>query len=296
MTDEAKPKSDLPVRFASGVTALLVVLPILIKGTFWWLFGLAALAAAWALHEVITMSMKEQRATAFPLGLVLGAGWFLVAAFSTQDSVPGWSAEVDPILGLGAITTLLSAAYFLVTAKSTEGLGHKWAWFVLGLLYCALPLGMFVSLLELPGGHAWLFAPLFAGWCGDIGGYFAGRAFGKHKMIPLISPKKTWEGFVGGVALAVFGVVLLKVAFVDPWIDSESPLTWLDCIVVGIFADIAGVFGDLAASMIKRTWGAKDSGRFLPGHGGMLDRIDAVMFTVPVVWIWVLVVRPMVLG
>jgi len=294
MSDDSKPQSDLRPRLISGITALLVVLPILIKGTFWWVFGLAAVAAAWALHEVITMSMKEQRGTAYPLALVLGSGWFVAAAFSTQGGIPGWAVDVEPLLVLGVLSSLLSAAYFLVTATTAEGLGHKWAWFMLGLIYVALPLGMFASLVELPGGHAWLFAPLFAGWCGDIGGYFAGRAFGKHKMIPLISPKKTWEGFAGGVALAVFGVVLLKVVFVDPWIDHESPLTWLDCVVVGVVADLAGVMGDLAASMIKRTWGAKDSGRFLPGHGGMLDRIDAVMFTVPVVWLWVMVVRPLV--
>jgi phosphatidate cytidylyltransferase len=293
VTPEPATTSDLKVRLVSGIIALLIVLPILIKGTFWWVFGLAAVAAAWSIHEVVTMSMREQRRTAFPLALVLGSGWFVTAAFSTQGGIPGWSLDVDPMLVVGVVTTIGSAVYFLVTATSTDGLGHKWAWFVLGLAYVGLPLGMFASLVELPGGHAWLFAPLFAGWCGDIGGYFAGRAFGRHKMIPLISPKKTWEGFFGGVALAVVGVVVLKVVFVDPWIDHASPLTWLDCLVIGVVADIAGVLGDLTASMIKRTHGAKDSGRFLPGHGGMLDRIDAVMFTVPVVWVWVTILRPL---
>jgi len=126
-----------------------------------------------------------------------------------------------------------------------------------------------------------------------MGGYFAGRAFGRHKMIPLISPKKTWEGFAGGVALAVVGMLVFKFGFVDPLMGDSSPLTVLDCIVVGVIGDIAGVVGDLVASMLKRNHGVKDSGRFLPGHGGMLDRIDAVLFTVPTVYVWVVVGRPL---
>ncbi len=286
--------SDLKVRFVSGVAALFVILPILILGDFWWALGLAAVAAAWAVHEVVTMAMPENRATAYPLALVLAAGWFCAAAWSTQGGLLMWAADVDPLLVVGVLSVFLSAIYFLVTATTTDGLGHKWAWFNLGLAYVGLPLGMFASLKALPGGGAWVFAPLFAGFMGDIGGYFAGRAFGKRKLIPLISPKKTWAGFFGGVGLAVVGVAVLKVVFVDPWIDTESPLTWLDCVVIGVVADVAGVFGDLTASMIKRTFGAKDSGRFLPGHGGMLDRIDAVMFAVPVVWLWAVVFRPLI--
>lgn len=290
--------SDLKPRVISGVAALLVVLPDLIFGGFWGVFALAALAAAWSWHEIVSMAMKEQRTTAWPLGLVLGAGWFCVAAFSTQGGLPGWPAElagVDPLLPVVVLTVVLSAFYFLFTAKTTEGLGDRWAHFVLGIAYVMIPLGLFASLRGLEGGRAWLFAPLFAGWCGDIGGYFAGRAFGKHKMLPLISPKKTWEGFVGGVGLAIVGVALLKFVFVDPFVET-SPLTLLDCVVIGVFADAAGAAGDFVASMLKRNHGVKDSGKFLPGHGGMLDRIDAVMFAVPVVWVWAVVVRPLVLS
>lgn len=274
---------DLKPRLISGIAALLVVLPDLILGGFWGVLALAAVAAAWSWHEIVSMAMKEQRAS----------------AFSTQDGLPFWPdalSGIDPLLPIIVLTLVCSAIYFLFTAKTTEGLGDRWAHFVLGLAYVMIPLGLFASLRGIePGGRAWLFAPLFAGWCGDIGGYFAGRAFGKHKMMPLVSPKKTWEGFAGGVALAIFGVALLKFAFVDPFVD-VSPLTLLDVVVVGVLAMATGAAGDFVASMLKRNHGVKDSGRFLPGHGGMLDRIDAVMFAVPIVWLWAVVVRPLVIG
>ena len=285
-------------RLVSGLTAFLVVLPILAIGSFWWVFGLAAVAACWGLHEIVSMGMKEQRGWAFPLILVLGGGWFTVAALSTQGGIPGLDealpAVSDQLVVVAAASLVISATCFLVTAKTTDGLADRWAHFMLGLPYVAAGIGLFPALLMLDGGRAWLFAPLFAGWCGDIGGYFAGRAFGKRKMIPLISPKKTWAGFFGGVGLAVVGMLIFKFVFVDPLTDGASPLTLLDCVVVGVIGDVAGVIGDLVASMIKRTHGVKDSGRFLPGHGGMLDRIDAVLFAVPVVYIWAAVVRPLI--
>ncbi len=285
-------------RFASGLTAFLVVLPILTVGGFWWVFGLAAVAAAWGLHEIVSMGMKDQRGWAYPLIVVLGAGWFSVAALSTSGGIPGADELMpgvsDQLVVVASASLVVSATFFLFTAKSTDGLAHKWAHFMLGLAYVAAGIGLFPALLELEGGRAWLFAPLFAGWCGDIGGYFAGRAFGKRKMIPLISPKKTWAGFFGGVGLAVVGMLIFKFAFVDPLMGDDSPLTLLDCVVVGVIGDVAGVIGDLVASMLKRTHGVKDSGRFLPGHGGMLDRIDAVLFAVPVVYVWAAVIRPLV--
>jgi phosphatidate cytidylyltransferase len=292
--------SDTKTRLASGLTAFVVVLPILAIGNFWWVLGLAAVAAAWGLHEIVSMAMRDQRGSAYPLALVLGAGWFAVAAFSTSGGIPGVAEHLpdsgDSLLIVAIVSLFVSAAYFLFSAKTTDGLGHRWAHFVLGLAYVGIPLGLFAALVKLEGGRAWLFAPLFAGWCGDIGGYFAGRAFGKRKMIPLISPKKTWAGFWGGVGLAVVGMLIFKFVFVDPLTDGESPLTLIDCVVVGVLGDVAGVIGDLVASMLKRTHGVKDSGRFLPGHGGMLDRIDAVMFAVPIVYLWAAVVRPLVLG
>lgn len=288
---------DLKLRLISGFSAFFVILPILAVGGFWWVFGVALLAAGWGLHEIVTMSMPQERAWAFPLACALGLCWFGVAAFSTSGGLAGLDAALpavaDPLIVVATVSVLVSAAAFLFTARSTDGLAGRWAHFMLGLPYVAAALGLFPALLRLDGGRVWLWAPLFAGWCGDIGGYFAGRAFGKKKMIPLISPKKTWAGFYGGIGLAVMGMLIFKFVFVDPLTDGPSPLTLLDCAVMGVVGDVAGVIGDLVESMLKRTHGVKDSGRFLPGHGGILDRIDAVLFAVPVVFIWAAVVRPL---
>ena len=266
--------SDLKQRVISGVCALVVVLPILIFGNFWAVCGLAFVAACWGLHEIVSMGMPAQRMTAFPLLVLLGAGYFACAAFSTSGGIPGLDSlravGVDPTLLLVVITVLGSASYFVVTAKTTDGLADRWAHFALGAPYVGTTLGLIPALRELEGGRGWLWVPLLVAWLGDMGGYFVGRAIGKHKLHPLISPKKTWEGFFGGVAFAVVGLLGFKFLVFGPLVDSADPMTVVDCIVLGTAGAIAGVLGDLVASMIKRSHGVKDSGRFLPGHGGML--------------------------
>ena len=104
-----------------------------------------------------------------------------------------------------------------------------------------------------------------------------GRAFGKHKLFERISPKKTWEGAIGGLVFSVaFGGLVKFLAL------PEVP--WVHALVVAALIDIAGVLGDLVESMFKRSFGVKDSGRIMPGHGGILDRIDSLLFSAPVAW------------
>jgi len=292
--------SDLKIRAISGVAALAVVIPVLVLGDFWWVVALAGLAAAWGLHEIVSMGMPEDRRLAFPLLLVIGAHFFMAAAWATpQESV--WmprvlaDSPVDITLVLVVAGLLLSATFFVLTARSTEGLADRWAHFSLGPAYVAAPMGLLPALCVMDGGKAWLWVPLLIAWFGDMGGYFAGRAFGKHKLLPLISPKKTWEGLVGGLLLSVAGLLAFKYGVFDRWIDAEVPMQVIDCVVLGVVGGLAGVVGDLTASMLKRTHGVKDSGRFLPGHGGILDRIDALLFVVPVVWLWLVAIRPLVL-
>lgn len=292
--------SDLRARLTSGIAAVAVVVPILASNNFWAVAGLAGVAAIWALHEMATMGLPGERRWAFPLLVALGVPLFLIVATSNQDTeaLLGITLPASGLLLMATLVgaVLLSAGAFLFTAKTTDGLADKWARFLLSLLYVPLLLGMLAALVGFDGGAGWLWVPLFVGWCGDIGGYFVGRSFGKNKMLPLISPKKTWEGFFGGVALAIVGLGFYKVVFFDRLAESTVPLGWLDVVVLGIVGDVAGVLGDLVESMIKRTWGHKDSGRFLPGHGGMLDRIDAVLFVAPVVYLWAVVLRPLIAG
>ena len=292
--------TETQTRLASGFSALFVILPILIWGGFWGIAALAFVAACWAMHEMATMALPEQRNGAFVLLLICGTPIYLLAALSTSATIPGTDVVLPDrgllLLAVLAFAFQASAVWFLFTAKSTEGLADRWGRFVLALLYVPLLLGLLPSIVAIEGGRGWIWVALAVGWFGDIGGYFAGRAFGKHKMLPMISPKKTWQGFAGGVVLAVVGLIVWKYLIFDWTARGELSMTLVDCLVIGVFGDVAGVAGDFVESMLKRTWGVKDSGRFLPGHGGMLDRIDAVMFAAPVVWVWLVVLRPLVLA
>ena len=148
---------------------------------------------------------------------------------------------------------------------------------VAGLVYLPVLLGFIVWIRRFDDGVGWIFLLLAATWMGDTGAYFAGRAFGKHKLFERISPKKTWEGAIGGLVFSVaFGGLVKFLAL------PEVP--WVHALVVAALIDIAGVLGDLVESMFKRSFGVKDSGRIMPGHGGILDRIDSLLFSAPVAW------------
>jgi phosphatidate cytidylyltransferase len=125
-------------------------------------------------------------------------------------------------------------------------------------------------------------------WLNDILAYFAGRLFGKTPLYPRASPKKTWEGFAGGMAGSVLGGVATKAVFLclPTPAGEQFLLSWGGCVGVGIGAGVLGPIGDLAESMMKRAAGKKDSGKLIPGHGGLLDRIDALLFVLPWVYLW----------
>ncbi len=147
---------------------------------------------------------------------------------------------------------------------------------VLAPLYTGVTLAALVHLRALENGAWWIILALAVTWMNDTGGYFAGRAFGKHKLYPRISPSKTWEGAIGGAAASTAGALIIKLFFL-----TSIPL-W-GAALIGLGGSVIGPLGDLSESMLKRAFGAKDSGAMLPGHGGLLDRIDALLFVAPFV-------------
>lgn len=145
-------------------------------------------------------------------------------------------------------------------------------------------LGYLVPLRELGATHswaggAWVILTCALTWVGDTFAYFFGRAFGKHKLYPRISPAKSWEGFFGGMLGAILSAFVVRYLILPD-------LTVVDSVALGVIAGIGGPIGDLVESMLKRSCKVKDSGSILPGHGGMLDRVDALMFNAPLVYLY----------
>jgi len=154
-----------------------------------------------------------------------------------------------------------------------------------GLLLVAFPLTYAVRLDGWGDYGPWLLLfALVITWAGDTGAYFAGRAFGQHLLAPHLSPKKTWEGSLAGLAASIIAGVLFR-----RWL--HAPMAYL--VGMAVVGNIAGQIGDLLESAYKRSAGVKDSGSLLPGHGGVLDRIDALILAIPVVWYyWILTYSP----
>ncbi len=154
---------------------------------------------------------------------------------------------------------------------------------VTGCLYGGLGIALLAALRAGPDGLAWAIAALVITWGNDTCAYFVGRAFGRHKLYPAVSPNKTWEGFAGGFLGSIGGLFVIRFFF--------PVLRPLDCLVLGVAGGLFGPLGDLCESMLKRAYGAKDSGFLIPGHGGILDRVDALLFNAPVVYVYVTVFR-----
>lgn len=168
--------------------------------------------------------------------------------------------------------------YYCVSPKeSSEGLGPKIALTLLGVLYVGT-FGALIGLLrDRSFGVFWIFALLGMTWMNDTFAYFFGHKFGKHKLAPKISPGKTVEGFFGGYLGTVCGFLLF-------WFLCPNDLPIWKGLILTVLVGVFGPVGDLCESLIKRSFHVKDSGNIIPGHGGMLDRIDALLFTAPVVY------------
>ncbi len=159
--------------------------------------------------------------------------------------------------------------------QSTGDLGKA----LLGPVYVSLPLGMLMIIDRYPQGNLWIFFLLSVIFAGDTGAFYSGKLFGKHKLYERISPNKTWEGAIGGLFCSIIAAFwflrILRIHQVD-----------LSILALVITLSVTGQIGDLVESMLKRSSGVKDSSRLLPGHGGILDRIDGLLFAVPVLYMY----------
>lgn len=233
------------------------------------------------------------------IGVIALGGWpfyiaivliMLLAVYEFQQLMQHGDFQPPLLFGWLMASSLLLDALFpearaarpsvalILVGSLTWQLNHRagrpvadWALAIVSGLYLGLAGEHFILLRQLPAGEQWLLLTLTGTWLADSGAYFIGSRFGRHKMTPTLSPKKSWEGLMGGV---IFGVLL------NPIVAAVFDLPLIHGAVLGVIGATLGTLGDLSISMIKRQVGAKDSGRLIPGHGGMLDRLDSLLFTV----------------
>ncbi len=258
------------LRVASGAPLFVVAVWLTIHGGLPFAC-LAGGAAAVGAAELVLMFGAVGAGEAFGIAFA-GAIPFMAAYADNGEILPHWSG-----LAMVAATVVLLTIFLfkrepldrIPRAMSTVSL----AWFWCGFLIAAL------VAVRIRYGVAWVIMAFVVTWANDTAAYFTGHAIGRHPLFARISPKKTWEGFVGGVGGSVLGALVVR------WLLFSGSLGLGLAVLVGLGASVLGPLGDLAESMVKRAAGVKDSGRTIPGHGGLLDRIDALLFVAP--WIYV---------
>ncbi|MGZ3476678.1 MAG: phosphatidate cytidylyltransferase [Polyangiales bacterium] len=264
--------SNLLARFLVAVVfipAILALLYIVPPVGFWLLTFAATGVAAYELFGMVSNGDKPSQFLGVALALATNAAMYFGQA---NPRVMPTILVAVPLLGL--LVPLLRLGD-IATA------GFRAATFAFGPLYCGIPLAL-LAVFRRDIDPGFVILALMLAWFSDTMGYFAGRAFGKHKLYEAVSPKKTIEGAIGGLFGSVLGATWASLHY----LHGKFPLT--HAIPLAILAGALGQSGDLVESLFKRSTGIKDSGGILPGHGGILDRIDAMMFTASTVYLYLL--------
>lgn len=270
--------SELSKRVLSALVAASLAVGAVVLGG-WALGAFIGGVAVLAQRELYALAEASGARPLRPLGLAVGA---LVAVRALLPAAV-------PLAVVGLLALLVAELF-----RRLEGPLLNIAAGVLGVFYPAWLAG-YVLELRVRGAEALgeaasiglLVTALAAVWAADTFAYFAGRALGRRPLFPRVSPKKTWEGAAGGLVGAVAFVALMKAI-------ALPVLSWLDVGAIGLLGGVAGPLGDLSESLLKRSVGVKDSGRLLPGHGGALDRLDAMLLAVPLVALYLEHVRGMI--
>jgi phosphatidate cytidylyltransferase len=252
-------------RVITAAVLVPLVLLILLKGSYLWVVLATALIAMLAAWEY--SSIADSHGSKIPRALLLIAIGLLFAATFHRPSL------ILPALGLSSLALLIVCGF----RSPLERVLPDTAFSVFGLVYCGLTLASVPLVWLRPGGPFSVVFLFCIVWTGDIAALYIGRNFGRHKLAPQISPQKSWEGSAASLAGS-----LIVAAILVSTLHYPGPLAWWLglSVVLNIFAQV----GDLVESAIKRGAGVKDSGALLPGHGGILDRIDALLLAAPALW------------
>lgn len=292
-------KGSLLKRIATAIVLIPIVLVLTLRAPIWILAIVVGAVALLTIHEFLKLTefygVKPLRILTYTFTTI----FFALLALNVGNEKPLLSTAVF-VYALG-FAAAIAPFIFLTRAMRSESLSSGYpaaAASVFAFTYIALPMGMLVQLRQQWAGAFYLLYLLPVVWAGDIFAYFVGKSIGRHLMAPRISPKKTWEGAAASVIASVavgwllfyyslpISSALLRAGLIerrDGLFGLERP-SLVPIIILTIVLNVAAQLGDLVESLIKRGAGVKDSGSILPGHGGMLDRIDALLFAAPVLW------------
>ena len=288
-------------RVATAVVLIPLVLLLVLKAPLYVLAIVAGAVALLAIAEFLKLVTHYGVQPLGPATYVFVALFFVFVIVASTNRTP--LVETTAMLYGLALAAALAPFVFLTVAIRMKGADLAGGYpaaaaSVFAFGYIAIPMALLVEIRQQPAGAIWTIYTLLAVWAGDIFAYFVGKSLGRHRMSPEISPKKTWEGAVASIlASVIIGTLwfqhapgissaLLRAGLIerrDGMFGLEQLQLW-PIILLSAVVNIAAQLGDLVESLMKRGAGVKDSGTILPGHGGMLDRIDAMLFAVPVVW------------
>lgn len=266
------------------VIAALVGIPVLVSAIWWgppWLTLLLILGVLLAVGELYRLAPS----TGTPLPVALGMLWAAVFVLGGQAST-----GMGSFLAISAVVFLVGSflsLLWIIAFYRGQNLGKAVAYLVGGPVYTGFLLAHALTLRELGDGgelgRNWLLFALLVTFATDTGAFFVGRGLGRHQMSPNISPGKTWEGAAGGLVLAVVAALALGMVI-------DLPLPRWQVATIGATVGVVSQLGDLLESKLKRLSNLKDAGSLIPGHGGILDRLDSILWSIPTVYYLLLVV------
>lgn len=286
-------------RIATAVILIPIVLLLVLKAPISVLVIVSAVVALLAASEFLKLTAHYAVEPMTLATYIFIAVFFGLVMLATGNRTP--LMETTAMLYAITFSAAIAPFIFLTLAMRGSKLSAGYpgaAASTFAFTYIAIPMALLVATRQQPAGAIWTIFTLLSVWSGDIFAYFVGKAIGKHRMTPEVSPKKTWEGAGASIlASVVVGAMWIHYAPIisgallrwnlierrDGMFGLEQPQLW-PVIMLAALVNVAAQFGDLVESLIKRGAGVKDSGTILPGHGGMLDRIDAMLFAVPIVW------------
>jgi phosphatidate cytidylyltransferase len=255
-------------RVLSGIVAIPIVLGIVVYGSPWLFFALVFLAVMVGCREFFSM-ISRAGTPGFPLAGYPLAAALLFCFYFPSNFIPEWGVAAGALIPL---------AWFLGD-RNVEAAVKNMAASLLGVLYVAGLSGYFILIRALEGGNHFIVLLFMIVWFGDTAAYYGGRAFGRRPLAPAVSPNKTLEGAAFGLSGSLLAGLVAHYGFLET-------LPVGHCLIVAGICGMIGQFGDLVESLIKRSTGVKDSGSLIPGHGGVLDRIDSLLFAGPAFYIY----------